>query len=222
MFRVQEQPYNYLLDREGKIAGKAVPKEKWGETISTLLKSSSLPAAAADERDKRQKPDEVIKLMNLKPGGVIVDIGAGEGYFTRRFALAVGPDGKAIGVEIDAKAVSAMTADARRLKLANYEARLVPPDDPMLAPQSVDVLFLCDAYHHINDRVSYFANVKRALKPGGKLVIIDFVKSKEHTDHSVIREEVIDELRRAGYRLTKEHNLLLPRQYFFEFEPGAE
>ena len=114
-----------------------------------------------------------------------------------------------------------MTADARRLNLANYEARLVPPDDPMLAPQSVDVIFLCDAYHHINDRVNYFAKVKRALKPGGKLVIVDFVKSKEHADHSVVREEVIDELRRAGYRLMKEHDLLLPRQYFFEFEVNA-
>jgi arsenite methyltransferase len=71
--------------------------------------------------DERQ----VLKLMNVKPGHVIVDIGAGSGYFTRRFASAVGPTGKAIGVEISVSLVRALNADARRLNLTNYEARLV-------------------------------------------------------------------------------------------------
>jgi len=92
----------------------------------------------------------------------------------------------------------------------------------MLAPRSVDVVFLCDTYHHIDDRVAYFAKVRQALKPGGRLVIIDFVKTKETPDHSVVKDEVIDELRRAGYRLGKEFDLLLPKQYFLEFEPAPE
>src|SRR5262249_48444006 len=155
-----------------------------------------------------------LKLMNIKPGQVIVDIGAGSGYFTRRFASAIGPTGKAIGVEIDSAMVRAMNADARRLNLANYEARLVPPDDPMLVANSVDIIFLCDTYHHINDRVVYFAKVRRSLKPGGRLVVLDSVRTKDNSDHSVVKEEVVDELARAGFRLAREFDLLLPRQYF--------
>jgi cyclopropane fatty-acyl-phospholipid synthase-like methyltransferase len=172
-----------------------------------------------DRRDSWQKPEEIIKTIGLKPGQTIVDIGAGDGYFMRRFARAVSPAGKAIGLEIKADLVEKMNEDARNAGLANYEARLVATDDPKLAPGSIDVIFLCDTYHHIDSRVDYFRKVRHALKPGGRLVILDMVRSKKNTDHSVIREDVIEELRQAGYRLRKEYDMLMPRQYFFEFEP---
>jgi predicted methyltransferase len=214
---VQSTPTYYVLDREGKIAAKTIPGTKLKETVADLLKRSSTPTEP-DGRDKEQKPDEVLKLMDVKPGQVIVDIGAGSGYFTRRFAAAVGPTGKAIGIEIDSAMVRSMNAGARRLNLANYEARLVPPDDPMLAARSADIIFLCDTYHHINDRVAYFTKVRQALKHGGRLVILDFVRTKDNADHSIVKEEVVDELRRAGFRLAREFDLLLPKQYFLEFE----
>jgi SAM-dependent methyltransferase len=96
----------------------------------------------------------------------------GDGYFLRWFAAAVGPTGKAIGVEIDSAMARSMNSDARRLGLTNYEARLVPPDDPMLAGGSVDLIFLCDTYHDIAERTAYFAKARQALKPGGRLVIL--------------------------------------------------
>jgi predicted methyltransferase len=221
LFNAQGTPTYYLLDQEGKIAAKSVPGAKLKEAVAELLKRRSTPAEPED-RDKEQKPDEVLKLMNVKTGQVIVDIGAGSGYFTRRFASAVGTAGKAIGVEIDSAMVHKLNADARRLSLANYEARLVPPDDPMLAASSADVIFLCDTYHHINDRAVYFAKVRQSLKPGGRLVIIDYVRTKDRPEHSSVKEEVVDELRRAGYRLAREFELLLPKQYFLEFEPEPD
>lgn len=175
------------------------------------------PTIESQSRDKMQKPDEVLQAMRLQPGQVIVDIGAGDGYFTRRFAVAVGDAGKAIGVDIDSAAVRKMTADAKRRGLANYEARLVPTDDPLLPPNSVDVIFLCDAYHEIADRVAYFTRIKAALRAGGRLVIIDFVKTPENAEHSSRKEDVVSELQQAGYRLTKEFDLLLPKQLFLEF-----
>jgi arsenite methyltransferase len=219
LFNVQGTPAYYVLDREGKIAAKGLPVTKLKESVVDLLKSDSTPAEP-DSRDKEQKPDEVLNLMGVKTGQVIVDIGAGSGYFMRRFAAAVGPTGKAIGIEIDSAMVRSMNADARRLGLINYEARLVPPDDPMLAAGSVDLIFLCDTYHHIADRAAYFAKARQALKPGGRLVILDFVRTKGNSEHSIVREEVVDELRTAGFRLAREFNLLLPNQYFLEFEPG--
>jgi len=221
LFNAQGTPGYYLIDREGKIAAKSVPGAKLKEVIAELLKRSSTPAQP-DGRDKEQKPDDVLKLMNVKPGQVIVDIGAGAGYFTRRFAAAVGPAGKAIGIEIDSAMVRSLNADARRLGLTNYEARLVEPSDPLLAPRSVDVIFLCDTYHHISERVAYFANVRQSLKPGGRLVNIDYVRTKDRPEHSSVKEEVVEELRRAGFRLAREFDLLLPKQYFLEFEPEPD
>jgi len=86
----------------------------------------------------------------------------------------------------------------------------------------VDVIFLCDTYHHISERVAYFANVRQSLKPGGRLVILDYVRTKDRPEHSIVKEEAVDELRRAGFRLAKEFDLLLPRQYFLVFEPVSE
>jgi predicted methyltransferase len=175
----------------------------------------------ADGRDKRQKPDEVIRALDLKPGQIVIDIGAGKGYFTWRLARAVAPEGKAVGIEIDSDLVEKMTEDARQRGLANYEARLVPLDDPQLAPRSVDLVFLCDTYHHINDRVAYFKKVRESLKPAGRLAILDMIRSSQNSDHSVVRDEVIEELRQAGFRLSRELDFLQPRQYFFIFESAA-
>ncbi len=177
---------------------------------------------SSSRRDQWQKPDEVIKAISLRPGQVVVDIGAGDGYFTRRFAAAVAPDGRAIGVDIDPSSIRSLMADAKRWGLPNYEARLVPADDPMLAPQSVDVVFLCDTYHEIESRVEYFSRVKKALRKGGKLVVVDFVKDKDNPKHSIEKEAVIEELRQAGYKLAREFDFLLPRQFFLEFELATD
>ncbi|HTM07561.1 MAG TPA: class I SAM-dependent methyltransferase [Verrucomicrobiae bacterium] len=173
------------------------------------------------ERDKWQHPDEVVRHLNLKPGDVIADIGAGTGYFTRRFAAAVAPGGKAIGVEIEPSMVEHMKEEARKLNLKNYEPRLVKADDPGLAPQSVDVIFLCDTYHHLSNRVDYFKKLSKNLKPKGRIVIVDFYQKPmpigpEAPEDKVSETTVLKELGQAGYRLRRADDFL-PYQYFLEF-----
>lgn len=171
------------------------------------------------ERDKWQKPAAVVKAMNLKPGDVVADIGAGTGYFTRHIAAAVGPSGKAIGMDIEPGMVKYMEEDARKLNLKNYEARVVKTDDPELGTGSTDVIFLCDTYHHIENRVEYFRNIAISLKPGGRVVVVDFIKDTDFgppRDHKMAKEVVIEEMQKAGYRLIKSHDLL-EQQYFLEF-----
>ena len=193
------------------------------QTTNPPKAASPTPTFPPNERDKWQKPDEVLKAMNVQPGQVIVDIGAGNGYFTRRFAAAVGPTGKAIALDIDPSSVRSLMADAKKYGFTNYEARLVPADDPMLAPGSVDVIFLCDAYHEINDRVAYFTKLKTALRAGGRLVIVDYLKTPGSNDtHASRKEDVLSELQQAGYQLSKEFDLLLPKQLFLIFEPVAK
>lgn len=172
-------------------------------------------------RDEWQKPEEVIRTMNLKPGDVVADIGAGTGYFTGRFATAVGPGGKALGLEISESLVKRMNEDAERMGLDNYQALLVKTDDPGLEPGSVDVFFLCDAYHHLDNRTAYFRNAAKYLKKDGRVVIVDFYKKEmpvgpRSSSHKVSREVVLEEFSQAGYTLLNQKDFL-PYQYYLEF-----
>lgn len=173
-------------------------------------------------RDAWQKPDAVVEALHLKPGDVVADIGAGTGYFTRRFAAAVGPEGRALGLDIEPGMIGYMKTDAEKRGLNNYAARVVRPDDPELAPSSVDMIFLCDTYHHIEDRVAYLKRLAPALKSGGRVVIVDFYKKPlpvgPPPEHKLAEETVRKEFGEAGYRLIQEHKIL-PYQYFLEFAP---
>ncbi len=175
----------------------------------------------SEDRAKWQKPDEVVNALELKPGQNVADIGAGTGYFTRRFAAAVAPGGAAIGLDVEPGMVDYMNADANSRGLKNYSARVVKPDDPGLAPASMDVVFFCDALHHIDDRVAYLKRLKAALKPGGRVVDVDFKEGNlpvgPPPQHKLARAKVIGEFTAAGYRLAHEHDFL-PYQYFLEFE----
>jgi arsenite methyltransferase len=173
------------------------------------------------QRARWQKPDEVIKALALKPGENVADIGAGTGYFTRRFARAVAPGGIAMGLDVEPGMVAYMKRDAEKLGLGNYRARVVKPDDPQLAPDSVDLIFFCDTLHHISGRVSYLKRLHPALRQGGRIALIDFKPSSPIGPPKAMRippGEAIKEFREAGYRPVREFNFL-PYQYFIEFAP---
>ncbi len=175
------------------------------------------------ERANWQKPDQVVSTLNLKPGHTVVDIGAGTGYFTRRFARVVGPSGRALGLDIEPGMIDYMNADAKKLDLSNYQARLVKPDDPELAPRSVDIIFFCDVLHHIDDRVAYLRKLEPALKPGGRIAVIDFKETAPLGPPAPMKipvQEMIAQFNKAGYQVVGDHQFL-PYQYFLEFEPAS-
>ena len=175
------------------------------------------------ERVEWQQPDKVVEAIKLEPGQRVIDIGAGTGFFTRRFAKAVAPSGEAIGLDIEPSMVDYMKADAKKLGLKDYEARVVEPDDPALAPHSADVIFFCDALHHIDDRAAYLRKLIPALKPGARVIDVDFKKEPlpvgPPPEHKLSREEVVAAFHDAGYRLLREHDFL-KYQDFLEFVPS--
>jgi len=125
-------------------------------------------------RDEWQKPHEVIQALQLKPKEVVADIGAGTGYFARRFAMHAG---KVYAVDIDEKLLQIAATNAP----PNLKTLLSVPDDPRLPPASIDTMFFCDVLHHIQGRPAYFQKVAKALKQDGRIVVIEFHK-KEHYD----------------------------------------
>ncbi|RMH09197.1 MAG: methyltransferase domain-containing protein [Nitrospirae bacterium] len=178
-------------------------------------------------RDTYQQPDRVLQALNLQPGMAIADLGAGSGYFTRRFAHALDPAGLVIAVDVDPRML-----EYNQAHLANSNASapvkfiLALPDDPSLPAQSVDLIFLCNVYHHLTNHAAYMAKAKAALKPNGRVAIIDFYHDARSgvlgfpKHHLVPRERVIHDMEQAGFQLLKEHTFL-PRQYFLEFAPQS-
>ncbi|HEY6289066.1 MAG TPA: methyltransferase domain-containing protein [Nitrospiraceae bacterium] len=181
----------------------------------------------SEERDQHQKPRQVIDALNLKPGLTVADLGSGSGYFTRRFIEAVTETGKVYAVDVEPEMLK-YTEESIVHMHRSYTAEfiLARPDNPKLPYGSIDLLFVCNTYHHLEERAKYFSDTKSSLKPGGRIAIIDFYHDERSGElgfpkhHLVPRETVIAELTEAGYRLVREHTLL-PRQYFLEFAPIA-
>ena len=119
-------------------------------------------------RDADQKPHEVVMALGLKEGERIADIGAGSGYFSLRFAQHVGALGLVLAVDINPDMIVHLNQRIRDAGLDNVRTILALPDDPLLAAVSVDRVFICDTWHHIEGHAQYLAGLKRALKPGGR------------------------------------------------------
>jgi ubiquinone/menaquinone biosynthesis C-methylase UbiE len=175
------------------------------------------------ERDRYQKPSEVIEALQLKPGLAVADLGSGSGYFTRRFVEAVTETGTVYAVDVEPEMLAYTKESVIHMHVAyTAEFILARPDSPKLPYQSVDLLFVCNTIHHLENRSKYFSDLKSSLKAGARIAIIDFYPDERSGDlgfpkhHLIPRDAVIKEMTEAGYRLEREH-LFLPKQYFLEF-----
>lgn len=168
-------------------------------------------------RDAWQKPHEVIQALALRPDAVIADIGAGTGYFSVRFAHMV-PEGRVYGVDTEADMVKYLADRVKNMGLTNVIPVQAAPDDPRL-PEKVDLIFIADTYHHIDNRAQYLRKLHDSLKPGGRIAIIDFRMDSVDGPPKSARstpDRIKAEMGRAGYAFLQENNFL-PKQYFLIF-----
>jgi ubiquinone/menaquinone biosynthesis C-methylase UbiE len=172
-------------------------------------------------RDAYQKPDEVAKALKLEEGEVIADIGAGSGYFTFRLARPVGEKGRVYAVDVSPDMVVHLNRRVRDLNVKNVVTILSAPDDPLLADGSVDRFLIVDTWHHIGGHAKYLALLKRMLKPGGQVVMIDFKKAKTAVgppmEMRIDRDDLVREMEANGFQLAAEHTFL-EYQYFLIFK----
>ncbi len=201
-------------------AGQSEHQHRRPDDIAQYLEHLDSP-----ERDRHQKPAQVIEALSLTPGMSVADLGSGSGYFTRRFVEAVTETGKVYAIDTEQEMLNYVKESIAHMHVPyTAEFILAWPDSPKLPFESVDLIFVCNVYHHLEDRAKYFAGVKSSLRPGGRIAIVDFYHDERSGEvgfpkrHLVPRETVLEEMAQAGYRLRREHEFL-SRQYFLEFVP---
>jgi ubiquinone/menaquinone biosynthesis C-methylase UbiE len=185
--------------------------------LSGYIQSQEEPS-----RDEWQKPDAVVQALALAPGQSACDIGAGPGYFTLRLARAVGRQGHVFAVDVEPAMLAALRERLDRAGLRQVTPVLAAPDDPALPDAACDLVLIVDTYHHFPDPPAYLRGLRRLLRPGGRVVNIDFHKRPTphgpRLEHRVSREDFVAQARQAGYDVAGEHDFL-PYQYFVVLRP---
>jgi len=177
-----------------------------------------------ESREVFSKRKEIIELCKVVPGMTVADIGAGTGLFTRLFSEAVGPNGQVFAVDIASNFLEHINSTNREAGRKNVKTIQCTPDSTKLEPAIVDVAYICDTYHHFEFPLKTMSSLHAALKPGGRLFLVDFNRVEgESTDwtmkHVRAGQEVFEaEILSCGFKKVREHSDLLKENYFIEFE----
>ncbi len=165
-------------------------------------------------RDAWQRPDDVVRALDLAPAMTVADVGAGTGYFSVRLARAV-PQGEVIATDIEPDMVRYLGERARREQLPNLRAVQGTATASGLTARSVDRILVVDVWHHLGDRIAFARDLAAALRPGGRLVIVDFTLAANHgppKEHRLSPEAIIADLTAAGLK-AEVSPVSLPDQY---------
>lgn len=172
------------------------------------------------DRAQWQKPDAVVKALNLEGDEVLVDLGAGSGYFSFRFAKAV-PKGRVYALDTQAEMVRHVHHKAMREGTSNVQGQVIKPDDPVL-PDGADVVFVCDVLHHVKDRSAWLRKIHGQMPSDAKLVLIEFKTGKlpegPPETLKIPKAELIELCKGAGFTVNEDKSKVLPYQEFLVFE----
>jgi arsenite methyltransferase len=161
-------------------------------------------------RDVWQKPQGVVEKLSITSGARVADLGAGGGYFTWHLSKAVGSKGTVYAVDIEEKAINMIFQEMVARGTPNVRPVRAEPHDPRL-PEPVDLVFSCNVYHDMKDRMDYFRSLASSLRPGGRVAILDFHPPGFFSrlfSHRTAKEEVRREMEAAGYRLLNDYDVV--------------
>ncbi len=177
-----------------------------------------------ESREVYSSRKEILKAIDLKEGQAVIDLGAGTGFYTFLFADEVGPEGSVLALDIAPKFVESIQQKAKDDKRSNVMAALSSDTGFDVLPESIDLIFVCDVYHHFEYPERMLASIKQALAEGGRLVIIDFkreegvsrewVLSHVRAGQDVVRKEVEG----AGLKFVSANTEMLDENYLMIFE----
>ncbi len=194
--------------------------ERWKSTdIAPLV------ASLEDEgREIYSQREALAALTGPRKGSVVADIGAGSGFMSEIFARLVGPEGKVYAVDINAGLMEHLARDAKEKGIANLETVVCGERSVNLPAESVDLMFICDTYHHFEYPKSTMQSIYEAIRPGGEIVLVDFYRIEGTTpawlmEHVRAGEEVFtQEIVDGGFELINQHYPAnLPQNYVLRF-----
>jgi ubiquinone/menaquinone biosynthesis C-methylase UbiE len=177
-------------------------------------------------RDEEQRPEEIIRKMELERGDTVADVGAGSGYFTRRLAKAVGPAGKVYAVDIQPEMLSILKSNVEKIGATNVLPVLGTNDDPRLPDDSLDWILLVDVYHEFQQPKAMLAKMREALKSSGKVALVEYrlegpTALHVREEHRMSVDQILAEWEPAGFRLVKRYEFL-PTQHFLVLEKASD
>jgi len=195
-----------------------------GREIAKVMGHEGYRWLERPERTTQENPRDAIAALDLKSTDTVADIGAGSGYFTFRIAPQI-PAGKVFAVDIQPQSIEALNFVIEQENINNIEPILSTVKNPNLPQNSVDVALMVDAYHEFEYPYEMMQNLKSALKPGGRVVLIEYRRENPFvpikTLHKMTEEQVKKEMAKVGlkWQATQE---FLPQQHFLVFEKPQE
>ena len=172
------------------------------------------------ERDLEEEPDHAIDVLKLAKGATVADIGAGSGYMTEKLSKKVGPMGKVFASDIQQGMIDLLNKRIAKRKLANVTPVLSTQDDPRLPVEAIDLVIMVDVYHELSQPQLVLRHIKASLKPGGRLVLVEYRKEDPNIpirpEHKMSVAEAKLEVEAEGFKLTTT-NEDLPRQHILIF-----
>jgi len=166
----------------------------------------------AEAANPKNKPEEILKILALQQGEKIADIGAGGGYFSLKFAEAVGKQGAVYAVDTDSGKTEFIRESVAEKGLSNVQVVLAGKESVTL-PEKTDLIFLRNVYHHIPNRVKYFAKLRDSLKPDGRIAIVEHNRSgrfgfQRIFERRVTKETIVEEMTKVGYSIAESIDFL--------------
>ena len=199
---------------------------KWymGRQIAHVMGHQGIGWLERPEREEEEYTSVLLVNMNLKPGEVVADIGAGSGYHTFQIAPLVGKDGRVYAVDIQPEMLAFIETKARELRMDNIKLQLGNEQKTSLGAGSVDKILLVDVYHELSYPFEMALDMLAALKPGGQLYLVEFRAEDSAVPikqlHKMTEKQAVQELEAAGFRFVKNLNNL-PWQHCLVFKkPG--
>jgi len=193
-----------------------------GRKIAPTMDYAGAPWLTRESRDTEERPDLLIEALDLAPGMVIADVGAGNGFHALRMAERVAPDGRVLAVDIQQEMLDELEVRAGEAGVENIETILGTVDDPRLPHAAVDLALLVDVYHELSHPEEVLAAVRASLRPGGRLVLVEFRAEDPDVpikpEHKMSKKQILQEIPPNGFRLVEEYDEL-PWQHVMMFTP---
>jgi ubiquinone/menaquinone biosynthesis C-methylase UbiE len=195
---------------------------KWylGREIAHFMGPGGIPWLDRPEREDEEQPAKVIEALELKGGEVIADLGAGSGYFTFRLAPKVGEKGRILAVEIQDEMIAELKKRIDKNKVTNVETIKCTGSDPKLPEAGVDIVLMVDVYHEIAFPYEVMTAIRKALKPGGRVVFIEYRKEDPKVPIKEVHKMSIEQLKKEMAIVGLDHVKTvdtLPRQHIAIF-----